>query len=374
MDLLSVAINTARKNGLHKIDSYSDSDSILPPFETEMRRRIWWQLYTLDVRNAEDNGLDPYIQEHWANTLPRLPRSINDISLHPEMRRIPQSSLERTEMLFTLDRHEISTLVRRILFSDEFCQQNFYPILSVAEKCDEIERFRTKIEDQILSLCNLDIPIDYITATSSRLVFAKLKLSVTKPTTRENQHVITQESFRRTCVDILKSTRELRLYENGKQWLWLFQTYLEWDALAYLFINLSLVPSGDTVNCAWIAAEDIYQYWKGHGEVVLDNRWRQIENLRSQALLGKQMYQENPASFPPWPRSSCEERPDTVQPNEQGLPSTVLVSNILEPNPNADALDVPVPTTGTECQWSTALFDRYFQVLDMDHNMELSWL
>ncbi|KAJ5115917.1 hypothetical protein N7456_000265 [Penicillium angulare] len=390
-DLLSIAINIARRNGLHNVDG----DETHSPFENEMRRRIWWQLYTLDVRNAEDNGLDPYIREHWANRqLPQLPQSINDINLHPDMRQLPQPSAERTEMLFTLDRHEISTLARRLLFSDEFCQQNSYPVLSASEKCDEIDKFQAKIESQILGLCNPDIPIDYITVTSSRLVLAKLKLGVMKPKTRENQHIITQEGFRRTCVDILKSTRELSLYENGKQWLWLFQTYLEWDALAYLFINLSLIPSGQTINCAWQAAEDIYQYWKNHGEVVFGDRWSQIENLRSQALLAKQMYQENPASFPEEMEFQPNIQPN-VQPNVQPTDQRNIQENLhgnFQPNelaneqnlstgpfqntmePTANAFDIPVPTAETECQWSAALFDRYFQVLDMDHSMELSWL
>ncbi|KAJ5220077.1 hypothetical protein N7468_009281 [Penicillium chermesinum] len=405
--LTSLAIKTAQKNGLDKIDS----NSMLSPFESEMRRRIWWQLYTLDVRNAEDHGLEPCISEPSVTT--RLPLSINDLNLHPGMSEIRQSSSERTEMLFTLNRHNTSTLVRRIMFSDSFCQQNAYPVLSISEKCDEIDIAREKIEEQILALCNHDIPVDYITAASSRLVLAKLKLNVIKPKARQNQHIITQEGFRRTCVEILKSARALRCYENGKQWLWLFQTYVEWDALTYLFINLSLVPSGSTTDSAWQAAEDIYEYWRNHSEVVFDDRWKQIEGLRSHAFSARQMYRDNPAQFGPLPTefdspggpsmmlsTRVEEaglggghagdlnlqseitggtynpQPTDamgVQASSQGK-LTEACANVLEPGSSVDPLDISIPTTGTSCQWSAALFDRYFQVLDSEQNMAMSWL
>ncbi|KAJ5979544.1 hypothetical protein N7481_006842 [Penicillium waksmanii] len=371
--LVPIAVDIAQKNGLTRLDS----DSIISPFENEMRRRIWWQLFTLDIRNAEDHDLEPCITEPSATQ--KLPRSINDINIHPGMSEIPPSSSERTELLFTLDRHEISTLARRILFSEKFCQENSYPISSVSEKCNEIDRFQARIEHQILSLCNTDIPVDFITVTSSRLVLAKLKLSVIKPKTRQNQHILIGEDFRYTCVEILKSARALRLYEEGKQYLWLFQTYLEWDALAYLIINLSLVPSSHTTSSAWEAAEDIYEYWKSRSEVLFDGRWKQIESLRSQALLARRVYQDNPASMGLWLVDSGDQA-DSGSANAvefQGTspePFIGAYSNTLEPNSDVDS-DIPVPTTGTAYQWSAALFERYFQVLDSEHITEVvSWL
>lgn len=333
------------------------------------------------------------------------------MDLHPDMDELPKSSSERSEMIFTLDRHEISTLVRRIVFSETFCHENSYPILSVSGRSHEIDTFREGIEMKILSLCNPNLPIDFITATSSRLVLAKLKLSVIKPKTRENQHIITQEGFRNTCIDILKNARALRLYEKGRHWLWLFQTYVEWDALAYLFINLSLVPSDSAA--AWQAADDIYNYWKSHSEVVFDHRWKQIEDLCSQALLAKQMYRDHPAQFGPPPkdfegpdgssgilppstgrsgfsqsqmygidsRSPVDEEGYDPQPTDegdiQGNTSDMVMTTdaaMLEPNPYTGGVDLSIPSSGTGCQWSAALFERYFHVLDSEHNMALPWL
>lgn len=404
--LSSVAVYIAQRNRLDKLDN----DPKISPFEKEIRCRIWWQLYTLDVRNSEDHGLEPCILE--TSTTTKLPRSLNDLNIHPDMRELPRSSSERTEMLFTLDRHEISTLVRRVMFSDEFCRENGYPILSVSQKRDEIDKFRAKLEENIFSLCNPDIPIDFITATSSRLVLAKLKLAVTKPKTRANQHIITQEEFRRTCVEILKSSRALCCYEKGKQWLWLFRTYVEWNALAYLFINLSLVPSSHTTESAWEAAESIYSYWKTHSEAPFDGRWKQIGDLRSQALQAQQMDRDNPAQFGQSPHDfdgpdensimqtpSAEAGPTEIHTNalSSQLQDTVgkynpqptgamdyqddalgMLSrsraNMVKSNVDMELSDTPVPSSGTACQWSASLFERYFQLLESEHNMGISWI
>jgi hypothetical protein len=45
--------------GIHRDGSHFK----LPPFEIEMRRRLWWQVCILDARSSEDHGCDPTIVE-----------------------------------------------------------------------------------------------------------------------------------------------------------------------------------------------------------------------------------------------------------------------------------------------------------------------
>lgn len=364
--MTEVAVKIAFQNKLHRDGLELD----ISPFEVEIRRRLWWQICILDVRTAEDNGSDPHILSTSFTT--RFPSNVNDASLHADMSEMPQANLGRTEMSFTLVRFEGSNFARRIVFSDKFCQENSYEILTAPEKCVVINKFREQVEQQYLSTLDKSIPLDFITAASIRLILVKLKLTVNKPRVRQNQHLIMQKSFRRTCVEILERARMLRQYEKGRQWLWLFQTYLEWDALSYLFINLSLVPAGDDVNLAWSAADDIYEYWKNRSDIFLDRRWRNIEELRSRALHARDLVQREPSVFVDGYDSDhldsiALETPSQDAPATQsGVTSPTLQGGITQ------SLDVP--SAGTGCQWSTGIFERYFEVLDSEHDLRSSWL
>lgn len=344
----------------------------MAPFEVEIRRRLWWQIYVLDVRTAEDNGSDPQILTTSFTT--RFPSNVNDASLHPSMSEMPQAYFGRTEMSFTLVRFEGSNLAGRVVFSDKYCQENSYDVLSGPEKCVAINNFRDRIEGEYLSHLDKSVPLDFITATSIRLILVKLKLAVNKPQTRQSQHLVMQQSFRKTCVEILQRARLLRHYEKGNKWLWLFQTYLEWDALSYLFINLSLVPSGDDVDLAWGAVDDIYDFWKNHSDTCLNYRWKDIEDLRSRALYARGLVQREPSVFAISPVGSCGPNPFDMSTQVQSAPisQVEVVSSALQDEGTTESLIIP--SAGTGCQWSAQIFEKYFEVLDSEHNQHRSWL
>jgi hypothetical protein len=57
--LTGLVVRIAQTLGIHRDGSHFK----LPPFEIEMRRRLWWQVCILDARSAEDHGCDPTIVE-----------------------------------------------------------------------------------------------------------------------------------------------------------------------------------------------------------------------------------------------------------------------------------------------------------------------
>lgn len=240
-----------------------------PPFEVEMRRRLWWQLFILDIRAAEDRQSEPCILESSFNT--RLPSNIGDADLHPQMSRQPVCGQNRTEMLYSLVRFEGSYFARQMVFSDGFGQANAYISLSTKQKCHAIDLFQERIETQYLSHCDDGIPLDKITKWSIRLILDKLRLAAIDETAPEDA--------RQRYIKLLQDASELRKYEGGQQWFWLFQTYIEWDALACLLRGLQAHTVEGEHDEGWHIARDVYSYWKNHESVRRDRRWDQIERL-----------------------------------------------------------------------------------------------
>jgi hypothetical protein len=384
----------AIENGLNDENSISN----VSPFEAEMRRRLWWQIFILDIRNAETGGSEPHIMESQMRT--KFPSNVSDTDLDPDMSHIPKSHSGKSEMLFSLVRLEVSYFARLILFSYDFNKKNTYPIMSASEKCEAIDRFEERIELERVSHCDMSIPLDFVTAASCRLILAKLRLTVRKPQNRNSQQVLTQESFRQDCMEVLERAKTLRLHERGKLWRWLFQTYVEWDALTYLYISLSLSPSRHKGDVALAAAEDIYQYWKFKNESRGCSRWAHIEELHTQALVAKELIQANPSSFGTSSNDTVrleDSESITTGSHESAssavtqapIPGTMLplalsvIQSVQQPGSsrdperqfnqidggqNAQTAQEPlhIPSSGTACQWSTALFERYFEVLGLE--------
>jgi hypothetical protein len=57
--LTGLVVRIAQTVGIHRDGTHFG----LPPFEIEMRRRLWWQVLILDARASEDHGCDPSIVE-----------------------------------------------------------------------------------------------------------------------------------------------------------------------------------------------------------------------------------------------------------------------------------------------------------------------
>ncbi|KAL4954141.1 fungal-specific transcription factor domain-containing protein [Aspergillus filifer] len=279
--LVGLAIGMALKMGFNQ-----DGESLgQPPFEVEMRRRLWWQILILDMRMAEDGRSEPCILESSFNT--RLPSNIADTDLHPDMSRLPVCDQGRTEMLYSLVRFEISYFARQIVFTDGFGDANAYATLSSDQKHEAIKLFEDRIQNQYLSECDESVPLDHITTRSARLILAKLKLMTTDRIAVDNVSPAQRGMSLKGWIKILKDAENLRryeAYEAGKQWLWLFQTYIEWDALARLLLHLRADPVEDEDHQGWDTAYSVYAYWKTYELARRDSRWKRIEELRLEVL------------------------------------------------------------------------------------------
>lgn len=330
-------------------------------------------------------------------------------------------------MVLSLTRSEISNFARRTIFSDQFCEENCYPVLSASQKCTTIDLFKEKVERQYLSHLDQSIALDYFTTVSSNLTLAKLKLAVIKPRARQDQSMLTHVNLRKVCIEILQDTAALKRHEKGSQWLWTFQNHIERDALTCLLINLSLAPKGEALDSAWQAVNETYEYLKTDGDAGRDYRWENIEELRTKALFSRDMVQINPSQWGASPDddsgfeesnimatespqqfglrtlkrhreddtgSSCSSpgELEPIAPNcrpqvpaiqleaQEHLPRMWALANAAAAAPtvidSSSHMEPPseptdIPSSGTGCQWSATLFERYFQVLGSEQTSPL---
>ncbi|CAK40537.1 hypothetical protein M747DRAFT_290064 [Aspergillus niger ATCC 13496] len=330
---LFTAINMAYRLNIHR-DGTLQNSSVL---ETEIRRHIWWQLVTLDLRTAEDHNTTPYILEPSFTT--QLPSIVVDADLPT-----PSTSTATTSStFFRLLHFELSSFTRRIIFSETFNQANDYPTLSPIQKHQAINAFRQSLESRYFSHCSSINALEFITAATVQLFLVKMKLSVCKP----------GHNFRPICVEVLQRALALREHELGQKWLWLVQRDIEWGMLELLLNDLCAEEMNEGRDEAWRVVEQAYGYWKGDETTRGTIKWNIIEDLRTRAL--NVQANEGEVSMNDVPNG-----PEPVLYTDCQVPVEELAEGTGT---------VELPGDGTVCEWSMEAFEQYFRALGAGNDM-----
>ncbi len=297
--MTGLLIRLAQALGVHR-----DGQNFgLSPFETEMRRRLWWQICTLDVRASEDHGTDPSIVEQSFDT--KFPLNINDSDLTTDMKEPPDEHEGATEMTFDLIRYSVSTTVRRLSYAPPGrgpCRIKSSG-LSLADKEHMIEDLHQYLEKKYLRHCDTTIPLHWVTVTVARLIMAKMWLIVHHPFSRADRGIgLPQETKDRlftTSIEVIEFSRLLENEKTTLKWGWLFRTYVQWHALAFVLSQLCTRTQGVEVDKAWIVIEGVFEDWGG--PVTSNQRgmlWKPLRKLMAKARSERSKALQNQARFP----------------------------------------------------------------------------
>ncbi|EFQ99888.1 fungal specific transcription factor domain-containing protein [Nannizzia gypsea CBS 118893] len=281
--MISIAYRIAQGLGLQRDGTHFN----LPPFETEMRRRLWWHICILDFRAAEDYGCDPFIYESSYDT--HLPLNINDDDISQDSVEFPKEREGCVETSFFLIRCEIAVVNKRLSFipPNSSCRL-LGSRYSMAEREEIIEKLGSNLETRFVRHCDMTIPIHWVCATVSRLVIAKLWLMIHQPMVQQSQRKpIAKETHDRlmmTSVEILEFSRLLETNVNTAKWGWLFRTHMQWHAVAFLLSELCVRPLCPGVDRAWRAINSVYKAWNMHSETKNGMLWPAIRKLMARAV------------------------------------------------------------------------------------------
>lgn len=297
--LTGLLIRMGQSLGLHRDGQQFD----LSPFETEMRRRLWWQICSLDVRTSEDHGSDPSIAEQSFDT--RFPLNVEDEDIDPDMKETPVEREGRTEMTFDLIRYTVSTTVRRLSYAPPGqgpCSVK-NASLTMEDKERLIEELHQYLESKYLKYCDKERPLDWVSATVSRLILAKMWLIVHHPSLRDNGGAglpqATKDRLFRTSVEVIEFSHLLETERLTQKWGWLFRTYVQWHAVAFVLSQLCIRAPGPDVDKAWTAVDSVFEDWGG---VVSASKrgmlWKPLRKLMARARSVRAQQLAKQSKFP----------------------------------------------------------------------------
>ncbi|GLA67144.1 hypothetical protein AtubIFM54640_010121 [Aspergillus tubingensis] len=280
--MIAVVTRLALSLGLHRDSSHFG----LSPFETEMRRRLWWYIYLLDVRSSDSQATSPQIREGDYDT--QLPLNINDDDLSPDMVETPPERTGFTEMSLTLVRCEILRLHRKLMqLGNAGAGLDGHNAL-FQSRLEAIEQTRIGLDERYLQFCDLKIAIHWVTATIARVALARSWLV-------SHFSLMSVEGFQGdlfpdkcdllvlTAVEVLEFVYLLEAHDNTAKWSWLFQGYVQWQAFAFVLSELCVRPTSPLSDRAWTAVDRVYEHWDGPMGNRLGLMMRPLERLRNRA-------------------------------------------------------------------------------------------
>ncbi|PQE29949.1 fungal specific transcription factor domain-containing protein [Rutstroemia sp. NJR-2017a WRK4] len=351
--LTGLVLRIGQSLGLHR-----DGEKFgLSPFETEMRRRLWWQICVLDVRASEDHGSDPSIFDHTFDT--KFPLSINDADLDVDAKEFPPEREGVSEMTFVLIRFEICALSKRLQYTPPGrgpCPMGNPIKLTLEEKEELINEHSKKLEEKYLQYCEDAGPLYWVAATVARLVFAKMSLIIYHPLIQPGRpHCLsddTKDRLLRASIEIIEYSRILETEASIKRWGWLFRTYVQWHAIAFILGELSTRGNSPIVERAWRAIDGAFDDWSG--AVTSSKRgmfWQPMRKLMAKARRKReenmqiQLMEEAPHSDcipgttngngpPVQPTSSDSAMNNTINTNINPSSTTVCAPNTITPPDN----------------------------------------
>lgn len=300
--LTGLVVRIAQTIGVHRDGLHFN----LAPFEVEMRRRLWWQVCILDTRASEDHGCDPTIIEQGFDT--KMPLNINDSDLTPDMAEFPPERQGCTDMSFCLIRFEVANTFRRINYippgPPETCTE-YSANVTLQDKEKWITECHQRLEERYLKHCDMTVPLFWVTATVARLMMSKMWLMVYHPFQRHDGGAsLTQETKEKLFITSLENIEYSLLLETESRtmkWGWLFKTYMQWHALAFILSELCHRTTGDLVERAWIAVDKTRDgRWGMHSttDSPAGHLWRPLKKLYRKAAEARQRGLQNQRSKP----------------------------------------------------------------------------
>ncbi|KAH6986613.1 fungal-specific transcription factor domain-containing protein [Ilyonectria destructans] len=267
--LSGVAVRIAQKMGYHR-----DGEQLgLPPFETEMRRRIWWQILVHDSKTALVSGLnDSLLPTNW-DTKPA--QNLNDADMFPGSTEPAKPREGPTEMGFCLLTYQITKFMiaadgihGRPDFEDAITGQS---IDDDESRLRALESYRALIHklDQNLRTVEaryIDVtagPIHAAALTIRPMLISKLK-EMLVPMTQQPQwgtEIFNAKDnlFKIVIMNHEHSTNGYEIMvQNG--FFWFAKLHFQLHIFAAMTGQLCHRPTGSLADRAWNIMEKIHTY------------------------------------------------------------------------------------------------------------------
>ncbi|EXA44233.1 hypothetical protein FOVG_05716 [Fusarium oxysporum f. sp. pisi HDV247] len=276
-----LALRAAQSIGLHR-----DGNKLgLSPFESEMRRRVWWYFQERDGRGAEDYGLQNPSTVTTVHSV-ELPRNLHDSDIFPGIKELPPSRPDWTRMTLQLCCNQSSQAWAQLFHMS--CSADGIPDEDVRRRLikDAVE----KVEG-ILQRCNPVIPEQRLTIRTARLILCKVDVVSRRQwqilrSPDDRQPPMATEAEVTEAVELLELSNSMWGDDDLIAFQWLSRSYPQYHIMLFILRHLCVCPRGELAKRAFAAVELQLENFKTSENKPLNGlKWTVLTTLRERAFL-----------------------------------------------------------------------------------------
>ncbi|KAJ5976362.1 hypothetical protein N7481_010069 [Penicillium waksmanii] len=277
--LTGIASRIGQRIGLHQ-----DGDKLgLPPFEVEMRRRLFCQVFPLDFRAGQSVGTEFMgLPISW-DTQP--PLNINDDQIWPGMIKPPTEQKGATDMIFCLSRAYLGKNLSRAGNPINGAAPWGFSDYHEAERL--ISAAENEVEEKFVRYCDVIDPLHFLTIGLARSGLTAMRLRARLPQVRDPSAT---DEERKEAFHLAQKTLgiDAAVHAHGgiSRFQWHIRPFFLWGTReAFIFILTVLSKSRDLITLqetetAWNSVAELY---KNHEE-LFDGREALYVGLRRLTL------------------------------------------------------------------------------------------
>ncbi|KAL3442316.1 fungal-specific transcription factor domain-containing protein [Aspergillus insuetus] len=256
--LTGIAVRIGQRIGIHR-----DGQKLnLPPFQVEMRRRLFYHLLPLDSSAAQISGIGISIMPGTWDT--KLPLNINDDEIWPGMTELPPEKNGATEMIFCLSRFCVGKHLSRVGGPADLESSLHFNDIAAAER--SVSEAETEVEEKFIRYCDVLKPVHFLTMSLARAGLMAMRLKIRLPRIR-NQSV-TDDEIRealRLAEKIMDTDAAIHGQANiMKRFRWHIRPFFVWGTWdSFLLILTTLLKTHDLLSpmersAAWERVGKLY--------------------------------------------------------------------------------------------------------------------
>ncbi|KKY17699.1 putative fungal specific transcription factor domain-containing protein [Phaeomoniella chlamydospora] len=250
--LTGVAVRLGQRLGLHR----DGLELGLLPFETEMRRRLWWALFGMDTTAAEFFGAAWSSRPVLSST--KRPLNINDSDLNPKMRALPAEHVGATEMIFMKLRVDMASFLREAKYERGWFSQGLRDPEIESTQMAAISQFEIQLKEKYFQYCDPNIPLHLFTLSLGQAAFLALKLVAKHPRRYAGEGLMPKserDEIFNTSIELIQHYLQSISQPYIQPFLWHMNAHFQWHAFAVLVSELCLRVDGEDARIGWDVVE-----------------------------------------------------------------------------------------------------------------------
>ncbi|KAL8723574.1 MAG: hypothetical protein Q9181_007256 [Wetmoreana brouardii] len=246
----------------------------LTPFETEKRRRVWWQLQHLDmILGLRSGSISLSLIAPWDT---KLPLNIEDEDIDQHMREPP---VERQGFSWLADTS-----------------------MSRSEKDALLDRLDAGLSRKFVQYCDPIRPRDMLIQICARAFVCGMRRMTLHPIAHHGKLSELSENHRTALLDVCIKALEydVALHSNNavKDFQWRYQGHFQWSALIYVLVEVRRQGKTSRAERLWTLNGDLYAAGFGLSDLEKDRRKLYAAELARESLPAQQQFSSCTPSKP----------------------------------------------------------------------------